>query len=170
MFGLLGGERVDVTDSAVIETAGIVSEGVRGKPDIRAIATRSEHSVEILVWNYHDDDVPAKPAAINLTIDGLPKSAHHAFLQHFRIDANHSNAYAVWKAFASPQSPTPDQYKQLESAGRLQLLSSPRWIDDVRSAVRLDFELPRQGLSLVKISWSQRNGTRKSCSSQSPAE
>ena len=29
----------------------------------------------------------------------------------------------------SPQQPTPEQYAQLERAGQLQTLESPRWID-----------------------------------------
>jgi xylan 1,4-beta-xylosidase len=83
----------------------------------------------------------------------LPKGAQHALLQHFRVDSEHSNPYAVWKAMGSPQPPTADQYKQLESAGQLQLLTSPARIDVSDGKVRLNFELPRQGLSLITIGW-----------------
>ena len=76
----------------------IVAEGVRTKPDIRAIATRSDHGVEVLVWNYHDDDILAAPASIDLRIEDLPKDVPRALLQHFRIDAGHSTSFAAWKA------------------------------------------------------------------------
>jgi len=109
--------------------------------------------VQILVWNYHDDDVTVPPASIELTIDGLPKDAQHALLQHFRVDSDHSNPYAVWKAMGSPQPPTADQYTQLESAEQLQLLTSPHWIAVDHGQTRLSFDLPRQGLSLIELSW-----------------
>jgi len=35
----------------------------------------------------------------------------------------------------------------------LQLLSSPQWIRIQGGAARTNFELPRQGLSLIKIEW-----------------
>jgi xylan 1,4-beta-xylosidase len=153
MLGLLGGERVEVSDPVALSTDEILAAGVRGKPDIRAIATRSDHGVEVLLWNYHDDDLGVTPASVELTIDGLPKQVTRTLLQHFRVDASHSNSFAAWKAMGSPQSPSPDQYRQLESAGQLQMLTSPKWTEVERATVRLSFELPRQGLSLVKVKW-----------------
>jgi xylan 1,4-beta-xylosidase len=74
-------------------------------------------------------------------------------LEHFRIDLGYSNAFTVWKDMGSPQSPTQEQYEQLQRAGQLQLLTSPAWIPIVQGSARLQFALPRQGLSLVRISW-----------------
>ncbi|HET8824981.1 MAG TPA: beta-xylosidase, partial [Terriglobales bacterium] len=153
MLGLLSHDQIEVSDPAALNTEQVVNDGVRGNPDIRAIATRSDHSVEILVWNYHDDDVSVAPASINLAIDGLPTNAQHALLQHFRVDSEHSNPFALWKAMGSPQPPTADQSKQLESAGHLQLFTSPAWITAKGGNVQLSFELPRQGLSLIKLAW-----------------
>lgn len=153
MLGLLGPDRIEVTDPAALDAEQVVQNGVRGDPDIGTIATRSDHAVEVFVWNYHDDDIPVQAASIDLTISGLPKDAQHALLQHFRVDSDHSNAFAVWKAMGSPQSPTPDQQKELESAGQLHLLTSPHWIDVHDGATQLRFELPREGLSLIRIAW-----------------
>lgn len=65
MLGLLGNERLNVTSSAALSSDEIVRSGVRGSPDINAIAARKEREVEVLVWNYHDDDV-AFPAGREL--------------------------------------------------------------------------------------------------------
>jgi xylan 1,4-beta-xylosidase len=105
------------------------------------------------VWNYHDDDLPSAPASIELTISGLPASVRRTLLEHFRIDSHHSNSFTAWKESGSPQSPTPEEYRQLESDGQLQMLSSPAWIQIEDGIARVQFEVPRQGLSLVKISW-----------------
>ena len=153
MLGLLGNERVKVTSSGGFATEDVVRSGVRAMPDINAIATRKNREVEVLVWNYHDDDVPFPAAPINLVIGGLPADAKRALLEHFRVDANHSNSFTAWNEMGSPQSPSESEYKRLESAGQLQLLNSPTWIETQRGSVKLEFMLPRQALSLVRVAW-----------------
>jgi xylan 1,4-beta-xylosidase len=51
----------------------------------------------------------------------------------------------------SPQWPTEEQYAQLKHAGQLQLLTSPAWLPVVQGAAHLQFTLPRQGLSLIRM-------------------
>lgn len=153
MFGMLGGERVQVASSGALSTNDVVLNGVRARPDINAVASSTDHGIQILIWNYHDDDVPAPAAPIDLTIEGLPPDAKRALSEHFRIDAQHSNAFTAWKNMGSPQSPSHVQYEQLQGAGQLQLLNSPAWISLDHGAAHLQFALPRQGLSLIRIAW-----------------
>lgn len=152
MFSLLGGERISATSSAALQTEDILRAGVRGRPDINAIATRKNHEIEILMWNYHDDDLPAS-ATIDLEVSGLPVRNTQAQLEHFRIDSSHSNAFTVWKDLGSPQSPSAQQLQQIENTGQLQLLSSPSWLPIEHGAAHLQFTLPREALSLIRISW-----------------
>jgi xylan 1,4-beta-xylosidase len=153
MLGLLSNERVKVTSSAGLATEDVVRDGVRVAPDVNAIAARKDREIEILVWNYHDDDVPFPDAPINLLISGLPTSAKRPLVEHFRVDSNHSDSFAAWKEMGSPQSPSESAYKSLESAGQLQTLTSPAWIDAKQGSAELQFTLPRQGLSLVRLAW-----------------
>ena len=153
MFGLLGHDRVRAESSGALATDEIVSVGVRGKRDVNAIAARREHEVDILVWNYHDDDVAALDAPVELMVQGLPAGARTALGEHFRVDAEHSNSFSAWQAMGSPQKPSSSQYRQLETAGQLQLLESPAWIPVNGNAVHLRFALPRQGMSLLRIGW-----------------
>jgi xylan 1,4-beta-xylosidase len=153
MLGLLGNERVKVTSSGALGTEEIVRNGVRAQPDINAIASRKEREIEILIWNYHDDDVATGAALIDLAITGLPSNAQHGLLEHFRVDSDHSNAFSAWKEMSSPQSPSAAEYTRLESAGQLQLLTSPAWIELPHGDAQLQFTLPRQGLSLLRLAW-----------------
>jgi xylan 1,4-beta-xylosidase len=153
MFGLLGRERLKSESSAALPVDEVLRAGARGQPDINAIATRRDHEIEILVWNYHDVDLPVDPAKINLSVSGLPAGAGQALLEHFRIDSNHSNAFTAWKEMGAPQAPSSHQYEQLEAAGQLQLLESPSFIRIEQGAAHLQFTLPRQGLSLLRMSW-----------------
>ncbi len=153
MLGLLGTERVKVTNSGGLATEDIVRGGVRAMPDINAIATRKNREIEILVWNYQDDDVPFPAAPINLQITGLPTDAKRALVEHFCVDSNHSDAFTAWKEMGLPQAPSESEYTRLESAGQLQLLNSPAWTDAQQGSIQLQFMLPRQGLSLVRLTW-----------------
>ncbi len=153
MAGLLPGEVLDVSSSAALPASAILRFGVRQQPDIDALAVRFEQTISVLVWNYQDDDVIGMPAAIDLQIAGIPSGVKRVLLQDYRLDTDHSNSYTVWKAIGSPQHPSPAQYRQLESAGQLQLLSSPRWLNLSGGSAELKFSLPLQGLSLVQLSW-----------------
>ena len=72
----------------------------------------------VLTWNYHDVDVPAPDAPVQLRVAGLPKGLSGVQVQHYRIDGTHSNAYTAWKEIGSPQQPTAAQYARLEAAGQ----------------------------------------------------
>jgi xylan 1,4-beta-xylosidase len=153
MLGLMAGARVEAVSSGAVGTGEILQSGVRQAPDIDALAARGDHSVHVLVWNYHDDDLAALEAPVTLSITGLPKNAAHLLLRHYRIDQSHSNAYAVWKDMRSPQPPTPEQYARLRAAGQLALLDSPAWRESKQGRVELEFPLPREAVSLVELSW-----------------
>jgi xylan 1,4-beta-xylosidase len=152
MMGLLGGERLAAQSSGGLPGNDVLKSGVRGPADVSAVATRKEREADVLVWNYHDDDLAAVSAPIELKVDGLP-TAKRVLVEHFRIDARHSNAYEAWKAMGSPQQPSQTQYRDLEAAGRLQLLASPEWTTEENGAIRLRFELPRQAVSLIRVTW-----------------
>jgi xylan 1,4-beta-xylosidase len=153
MFGLLGRERVQVTSSDVLSTEDVGRVGVRARPEINAIAARNDHEIAILLWNYHDDDLPASPSPVDLTIAGLAATTTRGLLEHFRTDSNHSNSFATWKRMGSPQTPSAEQYEELLAAGQLQVLDSPAWIPVEKGAAHLSFTLPRQAVSLVRLRW-----------------
>jgi xylan 1,4-beta-xylosidase len=130
----------------------ILKSGVRQKPDVDALAVRSEHSISVLVWNYQDDDVLTGPAAaVNLVVAGTPHD--RVLLTHYRIDQSHSNAYTAWKQMGSPQNPDSEQYSRLARAGQLEMLDSPHWIETHGGKATLDFPLATQGISLIQLSW-----------------
>jgi xylan 1,4-beta-xylosidase len=120
MFAKLGPVRIAATSDAQIPLDQIVADGVRGETDVGTLATRTpQGGVAVLMWNYHDDDVPGPDAAVRLTIKGRkPKDTGAATL--WRVDESHGNAFAAWKAMGSPQSPNAAQYEQLEKASALE--------------------------------------------------
>jgi xylan 1,4-beta-xylosidase len=53
----------------------------------------------------------------------------------------------------SPQHPTTQQYAELQAAGQLQLLTSPKWLDVTNGQVKITTDMPRQGTSLMHLKW-----------------
>lgn len=154
MAGLMQGERVAVESSGHVPVESIASQGVRGGTvDVDALATRSSHSVSVMLWNYQDEDVAGEPAQIKLSIAGLPELIGRVLVHHYRIDQTHSNAYTVWKEMGSPTAPSAEQYAKLEAAGQLQLLDSPYWLESHNGGATLPVTLPLQATSLVELSW-----------------
>src|SRR5687768_4335610 len=56
MLGRMLGDRVTVESSGALPLNLVRDTGVRERPDVNALASRSERTVSILLWNYHDDD------------------------------------------------------------------------------------------------------------------
>jgi xylan 1,4-beta-xylosidase len=153
MFSKMGGHRVPAESSARVPLPTMVVEGVRGAPDVAALASREASRLAVLVWHYHDDDLAGPDAAVDLAVSSLPAAVGEAMLEHYRIDEHHGNAYAAWRRMGSPIAPDRDQYVELERASAVALLEAPSTLRVERGAVTLRFTLPRQAVSLVTIAW-----------------
>jgi xylan 1,4-beta-xylosidase len=153
MAALMSGNRVMTSSTGQVPLDDILSKGITQTPDVDAISTRTDHEAAVLLWNYHDNDLPAAGSEVEVTIAGIPSGVKRVLLEHYRIDDTHSNSYSVWKAMGSPQTPTPEQYTQLKEAGQLELLSSPQWLDVSDGRVTIDTYLPRQATSMMRLKW-----------------
>jgi xylan 1,4-beta-xylosidase len=151
MLGKMRGQRVAVTSTSAAGVESVRDEGVRGRGEVYALASRSERAMEVLVWNYHDDDLPAAPADITVTIDGM--AAGTPMVTQYRVDDRHSNSYEAWKQMGSPQSPTAAQRAALEEAGQLQTIGAAARQRVSNRRLTLNLSLPRQGVALFTITY-----------------
>lgn len=149
MFSQLGPERVQAVSDAQITLDAVIAEGVRKDSDVGVLATRDEHGrLAVLLWHYHDDDLPGADAAVKLDIRGLGR-AQVKSANLWRVDGANANAFAAWKAMGSPQSPNATQYAQLEKAS--ELVAQPLAVAVKRGGVSLPVTLPRQGVALLVL-------------------
>jgi len=152
MFGMMQGQRVAVKQEKAITPQEIIKSGVHGKkPDVNALASKADHTIYVMVWNYHDDHLPAPDTPVTIKIENIGSTK--ALLSQYRVDENHSNSYTLWREMGAPQQVTDKQYKKLEEAGQLDLLDSPKWIHVPSKVAQISFSLPRHGVSLFKLSW-----------------
>ena len=150
MFGMMHGQRVAVKGNPY-PARKVIEEGVRDRPDINAMACFDRNEMTILIWNYHDDDILGDTDEVEITIRNIPDGP--VLMQHYRVDQELSNSYTMWQKLGAPHNPTGDEYRQVEAAGQLKLLTSPQWIQIAGNETYIRFFLPRQGVSLIQLEW-----------------
>jgi xylan 1,4-beta-xylosidase len=153
MFAKMSGTEVAAASDGAVPLDTMLAHGVREHADVSAVASLDRDGMYILVWHYHDEDVPGPTADVSLTLDHLPIKDGEVTLEQFQIDAEHGNAIAAWNKLGEPQSPTPAQLADLERAGRLAQLETPQKLSVVNSSVDYQLALPRQAISLVHLAW-----------------
>ena len=152
MFALMRGNRLPAISSNAVPLDVMLREGVRGTPDVGALASGEGGRTAVLLWHYHDDDVPGPEAMVRLDVSGLQAGARDARITHFRVDERHGNAYAAWRRMGSPVAPDRAQYAALQAASRLTpLAGAPERAPVASGVVSLEFRLPRQAVSLVLL-------------------
>lgn len=152
MFSRMGGKRIEARSDAAVSLDDLMKDDVRGRPDVAALASLDDRQLTLLVWHYHDDDVAGPAADVAVSLRNLRFPNGTLKLTHYRIDAERSNAFAVWKRMGSPQNPTARQIAELERAGQLAAVGEPSDVALKSGELSLSFRLPRQGVSLLIVS------------------
>jgi xylan 1,4-beta-xylosidase len=150
MFSMMGSQRVAAKSSGELPLEEIMKNGVREKPDVGVLASRDDKKLCIMVWHYHDDDLPGQAAKISLKVENWGDS-EKPLVTHYRVDEEHSNSFTAWKKMGSPQTPIEEQYGELKEAMKLKTLESPGETEVRDGKLHITFDLPRAGVSLLVI-------------------
>jgi xylan 1,4-beta-xylosidase len=153
MFSKMSGKYIAATSDHQISLDEVLANGIRGDADVGTVATLDASKIAVLIWHYHDDDLAGPDANIQLILQRLPRAfSREIKVTHFRIDRDHSNSYATWLAMGSPIAPTDAQRQALLKAAQLTLLGGAEQRVSVdKNSAKLDFRLPRQGVSLLIV-------------------
>ena len=155
MFAKMHGKRLAVSSSSEVPLDVILKDGVRGTPDVAALASAGDDGkLFVLAWHYHDDDVAGPDAAVEFEIGGAPADPGAGGLRvtQYRVDGAHSNAYAAWTRMGSPIAPSRAQYDQLLKAGQLATASDgPARAEVVDGRATWQATLPRQAVALFVL-------------------
>ncbi len=150
LFAQLGPERTEAVSDAQAPLEVVMADGVRGDADVGVLATRDGAGrVAILLWHYHDDDLPGADAAITLEVKGVKQLAKRRATL-WRVDRDHANAFTAWQKMGSPLAPNAKQYQELEKASEMIAESvSPKAARG--SGGTFEIRLPRQGVTLLVL-------------------
>lgn len=151
MFSKMDGLRLPVSSDYAVSLPDMLRSGVRGKPDVSALAAMNGKKMTVLVWHYHDDDLRGPDAEVRVDLLGVPQGLPQ--IKRYLIDETHSNSFTAWQAMGSPQQPTAEQIAELEEACKLaEIKEDPRYIEEGKNAAVL-VTLPRQGVTLLEMEW-----------------
>jgi xylan 1,4-beta-xylosidase len=152
LLGQLAGRRLPLASSGALALDDILANGVRDAADVDGLATLDGDVVQILVWNYHDDLVPAPATSVELAVEIPARFGAAVRVAQLRVDETHGDAYTVWTAQGMPATPSEAQLAALRQA----MSPAPPEPDrDVAvgegGKVRLALVLPRFGIALVTL-------------------
>jgi hypothetical protein len=71
MLNKVGTMLLSVSSTGDLGLEAVCRHGMRGDPDVHALASRNEKRVTIISWNYHDDDKPGPLASSPSSLTGV---------------------------------------------------------------------------------------------------
>jgi xylan 1,4-beta-xylosidase len=155
MLSRLGHTRIEVSRAS---TPGAF-DATEVDDRIDALASLSGNSVAVLVWNQTDPWWEQGQGQVTLQLDHLP-FAGDAVLRHYRIDGEHSNAYAVWDRLGRPQDPSPAELAHIRARQGLELLDPPLDIlIPASGTITLTLSLPLHSVSLLELAPTASRGS-----------
>ena len=94
-------QRLPLTSDASLPLEQLTEGSPAGLVDVSGLATRHGNTVDVLLFHYADEDLPAPAAAISLAVSGLPSKPIH--VTQYLMDHDHANAFTMWQQLGSPR-------------------------------------------------------------------
>ncbi|MBV9155533.1 MAG: glycosyl hydrolase family 39 [Acidobacteriaceae bacterium] len=107
------------------------------------VTKRKDGTLVVAVWNLVDPDKTGGAKRVRLVFDNLRSGA---MVSESRVDDDHGNTLAAYKALGAPRYPTEDQVRRLNAATELPAPSRKRL-----EANYLDLDLQRNALVIVEV-------------------
>jgi xylan 1,4-beta-xylosidase len=123
------------------------------RPDgdgVGVLPTAADGYVAVLVWNFDDDPGADAKRTVRVDLENVPLDAERAKLVEYRIDEDHSNAYAAWNEQGSPRPPGRDQIREIRREQNLATIGPVRDVD-ATDPVTLEAELSMHSVSLFLL-------------------
>lgn len=151
LYEKMGGERVELKSSRDLDPLTFADDyGTAEGPEIDGWATTQDGAVQVLLYCHHDDWDVEESFDVSLSLANLP-FAGPCKVTHYRIDAEHSNAYAEWVRQGMPNYPAQGQYDAIKAHDKLEFCQPQRVLSPANGMLSLDFSLPTHAVSLLLI-------------------
>lgn len=152
LFAKMGTQKVELTTTRDLDPLAFSDmNGYEAGPEVDGWATMDgPDEMQVLLYCHHDDWDVNETYDIDLVIDHLPIEGK-VNIEHFRIDATHSNAYAEWERQGKPNYPTAGQREAIIARSGLEYCEAPASELVHEGHLVRSFQLPTHGISLLKI-------------------
>ena len=152
MFAKLGYQRIELTSSRDLDPEKYEDFWGSGNgAEIDGWATLTgTNSVEIMLYCHEDTWNTEDTYPIELSVENLPLVGP-CKVTHYRIDRNHSNAYAEWVRQGRPDYPAGGQYDAIKKRDSLELLCPIETAVPKNGTLNMTFDMPVKSVSLLVI-------------------
>lgn len=153
LFARMGTQRLSLKSSQAKDVLAYEDRfGSEEKPDVSGMAALAEDgTLQALLYSHHDDWDVHENFRVELLLENLPFSGA-VIVEHSRIDAAHSNAYAEWVRLGKPRYPDQQQYIAIKEKSAIESLEPIKSAHVVDGKLKLTFPLPTHAISLIEIS------------------
>lgn len=161
IYGQLGDEKL-AFESDAAETMDFLEEpeigaknhsqytGEGEETDVSGFAVKAaDGSVQIVVYSHNNDRDLKESASVTVTVEGLKDGS--VTVEHYRIDAEHSNPYAEWKRQGEPLFPEGEQYAAIKARDGLEKLCEDAAAEVSGGKVTLVFDMPTHAVSYLVL-------------------
>ncbi|QHQ62824.1 hypothetical protein Ana3638_20250 [Anaerocolumna sedimenticola] len=162
ILGQLGHERLNLEYNQALKR-GYEEEPDIGNPvqsqytaeeeitDISGFAVKgSNGETQIVIYSHNNDRDKQEVIKVNLKVSGL-KGKKEVTVSHYRIDEEHSNAYAEWIRQGSPMYPDELQYKAIKARDDLEKLTDDYIAVVTDGQVTVSFDLTAHSVSYLVV-------------------
>lgn len=119
--------------------------------EVSGFAARgADGSTQLLIYSHHDDKSFDETKEVAVTVKGYG-DAKAVPVTQYRIDAEHSNAYAEWVRQGSPWYPTMEQYAAIKARDSLELFEHAATVELVSGVIELKLTLPAHSVTLIEL-------------------
>lgn len=148
-----GANERDFVKEPVIGKAVNISEitGDSEKLDVGTYAVEGKNGeTQIVIYSHHDDRDIDEMTEVTVKINGYADKKDLK-VTHYRIDKEHSNAYAEWLRQGKPLYPQGKQYEAIKAKDGLEELCPTFTLDSNNNIVEISFSMPTHGVSFLQV-------------------
>jgi xylan 1,4-beta-xylosidase len=150
MYAKMGVQEVAFASSAAKDPMTYADmNGMAEGADVSGFAAAGPEGVQVLVYNHHDNWDMDETAQVELELVNLP--AGSVRVTHYRVDEEHSNAYAEWVRQGKPMYPAGAQQEAIQARAGLELFEEPCTAAAPDGRLKLSFPMPTHSISLITI-------------------
>ena len=161
IYGTLGDEKLSFTSDKA-ETLDFLNEpdigtknhsqytGEGEETDVSGFAVKGKNGeTQIIIYSHNNDREKEETQEITVCVNGLCGTEKK--LEHYRIDAQHSNPYAEWVRQGKPLFPQGVQYDAIKARDGLEKLEEDQTVTVTDGKLELKFTMLTHGVSYLVL-------------------
>ncbi|MCL2058876.1 MAG: hypothetical protein FWH01_07420, partial [Oscillospiraceae bacterium] len=145
------GDEMLATQAERSTQAAQAAQAAQAERSTQAEQAAQAQSLQALIFCHEDTWDEDGVYNIDLTVENLPFGGPYR-IRHYRVDKDHSNAYAEWVRQGRPDYPDGAQYDAIKARDGLEQLCPEAVIEQpMDGKIALRFDMPVKSVSLIMI-------------------